>query len=235
MSLGIRSGVNWMRPNSSPSTAGEAAHHQRLGRARHALEQHVALREKARSSSDSSASVWPTMTLADLGEDRVLQRARVGELLFHRAGCYRVLSFARRTHSICTRARRARRGRGSGRRGRGRPRRRSWRAPAARRRHRRARARRARRRACAAGIGGTWWCAAMRASACRHQQLRGARAIAACARTVRRARRRTTRRPRPRHGPARARRRSARRRATAASSATSISCTMNGIAPAWRR
>ena len=49
MSDGIRSGVNWMRWNCSVVSAaeraqelGQAARHERLGRAGHALDQHVA-------------------------------------------------------------------------------------------------------------------------------------------------------------------------------------------------
>ena len=42
MSPGIRSGVNWMRPNSQPERAGEALGEEGLGRARRALQQHVA-------------------------------------------------------------------------------------------------------------------------------------------------------------------------------------------------
>ena len=38
--------MNWMREKRRPSAARERAHEQRLRRARHALDQHVAAREK---------------------------------------------------------------------------------------------------------------------------------------------------------------------------------------------
>ena len=41
MSAGIRSGVNWMRPKSSPIACGESVRQERLGRARRAFEQYV--------------------------------------------------------------------------------------------------------------------------------------------------------------------------------------------------
>ena len=42
MSAGTRSGVNWMRWNSTPSALGEGLDRQRLGQAGHALDQEVA-------------------------------------------------------------------------------------------------------------------------------------------------------------------------------------------------
>ena len=61
-SPGIRSGVNWMRPNFSDEAGGEGAREQRLGDAGHALEQDVAVGQQATSSSSMAAS-WPTTTL----------------------------------------------------------------------------------------------------------------------------------------------------------------------------
>ena len=45
MSEGIRSGVNWMRLNSSDSAVGQRADHQRLGQPRHAHQQAMAAGE----------------------------------------------------------------------------------------------------------------------------------------------------------------------------------------------
>ncbi len=46
MSAGSRSGVNWMRWKLASMAPGQGAHRQRLGQARHALEQHVAAGEQ---------------------------------------------------------------------------------------------------------------------------------------------------------------------------------------------
>ena len=47
MSVGIRSGVNWMRLNSKAEHVGHGAHQQRLGRAGQAGDQAVAADEQA--------------------------------------------------------------------------------------------------------------------------------------------------------------------------------------------
>ena len=44
-SLGIRSGVNWMRLNVAAEDVRQRAHQQRLAEAGHALDEHVAARE----------------------------------------------------------------------------------------------------------------------------------------------------------------------------------------------
>ena len=60
MSVGIRSGVNWMRLNLSEQRLRQAGDEQRLGQARHADQQAMALANSAISSCSMTWS-WPTM------------------------------------------------------------------------------------------------------------------------------------------------------------------------------
>ena len=74
MSPGIRSGVNWMRPNSSPSALREAVRQQGLGRARRPFEQDVAAGEQRHQHQVDRLGL-ADHGLGDLGSDRL------GELL----------------------------------------------------------------------------------------------------------------------------------------------------------
>ena len=55
--------MNWMRPKLVIDQPCQRLGNERLGHARHALQQHVAAAEKA-TSTWVKASSWPTMTLA---------------------------------------------------------------------------------------------------------------------------------------------------------------------------
>ena len=70
-SAGSRSGVNWMRWKLRVDRVGERLDGERLGQAGHAFEQHVAVGEQADQQPLDHRSVWPTMTLPDLGEQGV--------------------------------------------------------------------------------------------------------------------------------------------------------------------
>ncbi len=68
MSVGIRSGVNWMRLNVRPSALRQRAHQQRLGRARQAGDQAMAADEQ-RDQQLLDDFVLADDELAHLGAD----------------------------------------------------------------------------------------------------------------------------------------------------------------------
>ena len=75
-SPGIRSGVNWMRPNASARLAANALREQGLGRARHAFEQDVAADQQA-GQQQVDDLVLADDGLADLAANAVSDRANV--------------------------------------------------------------------------------------------------------------------------------------------------------------
>ena len=78
-SPGIRSGVNWMRPNCSDRPAAKALREQRLGGAGHALEQDVAADEQARQHQVDDL-VLADHGLADLAAHALSDRADVADV-----------------------------------------------------------------------------------------------------------------------------------------------------------
>ena len=82
-SLGIRSGVNWMRLNSSRAQRRRRVDQQRLGEAGHAFEQAWPSASSAISIASMTPS-WPTMVLLDLAQDASTQRVQgLRSLLTH--------------------------------------------------------------------------------------------------------------------------------------------------------
>jgi hypothetical protein len=73
---GIRSGVNWMRLNEPPRTSGEGLDRQRLGQARHALEEEVTTGQQA-DEDPLEHRVLADDDSSDLEHDRLRGGARV--------------------------------------------------------------------------------------------------------------------------------------------------------------